>query len=282
MDSYLSALKMVREHGHPKENRTGVTALTVPHLMVQHSFTKGFPLLTTKKMPIKIVATELLGFLNGITNKKWYQDRGCHIWDEWSNPTSEDQNDLGPIYGYQWRRFCQTYDRRNWPPPSTGFKLHAQPGSGADQLGRIIHTLKTNPYDRRMVCSAWSPLQLDQMALPPCHLVWHVTVIGEQLNLCWFQRSCDMFLGVPFNIASYAMLMLALCRETGFVPGILTGFLSDAHIYENHITQVDIQLRRKPKDLPNFAFLDWNGILNWKPEILDYNCYNALKGEVAV
>jgi len=208
---YLKLIKEILDEGILSSNRTGIRAYTVPHMMLTHNMQLGFPLLTTKKMAWKSIRVELEGFIKGITDKRWYQERGCHIWDEWCNPerlpvglNNEQRKayqlqeaELGPIYGAQWRNYNN---------------------QGYDQLKVIVDKLKSDPTDRRMVCVAWNPLVLQQQALPPCHYTWQVTVTGDYLNLCWGQRSCDFLLGVPFNIASYGLLLhlqigRASCRE---------------------------------------------------------------------
>jgi thymidylate synthase len=288
MKAYLDIVQNILLKGRWKGNRTGIRTLTCANQVFSHNMADGFPLLTTKKMPIKTIATELQGFIAGITDKKWYQERNCHIWDEWANPMAvnkqmcveenqflkaypnsdikeaisfADKNkqiiqkevkDLGPIYGYQWRRFNQVYDEND-----EGCIIQY------DQLKGIVDTLHKNPDDRRMVCSAWNPIQMSRMALPPCHFAWDLTHIDGILNLCWIQRSCDLMLGVPFNIASYALLLELLCKEANMTPGNLTGILCDCHIYEDHIDTAREQLKRRPKELPDL------GIFNHSPEPFD-------------
>ncbi len=277
MKSYLDIVKTVLEHGEWKENRTGVKTLVVPNIHFTHNMADGFPLLTTKKMAWKSVATELEGFIGGITDKKWYQERNCKIWNEWSNPESDDNDDLGPIYGYQWRAFGVPYEKNQ-------FKY--QPANVAlDQFGTIIHKLKTNPDDRRLVCSAWSPQQLHQMALPACHVMWILTHINGKLNLHWTQRSCDLILGVPFNIASYGLLLELLCKESGLKPGNLSGMLCDCHIYENHVEGAKLQLEREPYELSKLSFKDWKGIFKWRAtdtKLSDYQSHEKISFQVAV
>ena len=292
----------------------GVRTLACPNVVFSHDMAEGFPLLTTKKMAWKSIRVELEGFIKGITSKKWYQERGCKIWNEWANPqavektlsnfnpyhdspkyAAEAEDDLGPIYGYQWRYFNKTYK-----PNSSGGQ---DEDSGdwttyTDQLQNIVDTLRSNPMDRRMVCSAWNPNQIHMMALPPCHYSWGVTAIGDELHLHWEQRSCDLMLGVPFNIASYALLLELLAREANLKAGNLTGLLVDCHIYENQIEGAKEQLTRKPKYLPTieipnnvlvpskdggkgiFSFFHWqhDGV-----ELKDYNPHPKLTfGDVVV
>lgn len=265
-EEYLCAVMGILSDGTYMQNRTGVPTNKIPCITLQHNLENGFPLLTTKKMPFKIMATELEGFIKGITDKKWFQDRNCHIWDDWCSPEKvvygidEEskkkmlaERDLGYIYGYQWRNFN-----------SAGF----------DQFKTIIDTLKKDKTNRRLVCSAWNPQQISKMALPPCHVLWHIIVTGNKLNLCWFQRSCDMMLGVPFNIASYALLTCLIAKEVGLEPSLLTGFLSDAHIYENHFANAEIQVQRNVKLFPELKFKKWTNIYEWEAtdcELLNYN-----------
>lgn len=277
-DNYLSILKYVRENGTLKDNRTGIKAYTVPHMMIQHDMKNGFPLLTTKKMGIKSISAELEFFIKGLSDKKWLKDRGCNIWNEWCNPSKIpenlneierkkfqlEENDLGKVYGYQWRNFNS---------------------SDHDQLKNILDKLKNDPSDRRMLVSAWNPLQFDEMALPPCHLIWGVNIIGNKLNLWWMQRSVDTFLGLPYNLASYSILLKLLCEESGYEEGILSGFLADVHIYENHIDQVDEQLSREVLDTPKLVIKNFKSILEWEYtdlELVDYKSHPSIKAPIAV
>ena len=318
---YSKLVEEILVNGEMRENnRTGIPALTIPHYHIKYDMSKGFPLLTTKKMSIKNIAVELEGFLNGITDKKWYQDRKCHIWDEWANPKAVDkkqiewqeencdkyedfkqcvidscnhrkdfqkeENSLGPIYGYQWRYFNQPYKGQreangDWTPST-------------DQLKNIVKSIEKNPNDRRMVCSAWNPNQIDMMALPPCHILWKVNVLAGRLHLCWFQRSCDTALGIPYNIASYAILQLLLCKQSGLQPGYLSGFLDDVHIYQPHIERLKEQITRNPYPSPTldishikpFSFDDRKQLhVDWTHKdlaLFDYQSHPSIKYEVAV
>lgn len=277
MRQYLEIIQLILDQGQLVPNRTGVSAYTYPHIMFRHDMADGFPLLTTKKVAWKSVKVELEFFIKGLSDKRWLQERGCTIWDEWCNPkkipelpTDErktfqlQESDLGKIYGVQWRDFNS---------------------QGADQLKTIVDQLKCNPNNRQLVCSAWNPCQLDEMALPPCHVLWHVWVMGGKLHLCWFQRSVDTFLGLPFNIASYGVLLHLLCKETGFEPGILTGFLSNVHIYENHVDAVRTQLARSPNPLPSIKTENFSSIFDWTYEdtvLENYVSHAAIKAEIAV
>jgi thymidylate synthase len=275
---YLRILKYILDNGELRENRTGVSAYTVPHLMIQHDMKLGFPLFTTKKMGINSISAELEFFIKGLTDKEWLKNRKCNIWNEWCNPkkvppflSDSDrkefqlkENDLGKVYGYQWRNFN-----------SQGF----------DQLRGIIETIKMDPNNRRLVCTAWNPLEFDEMALPPCHILWNVQIINGKMNLCWYQRSVDTFLGLPYNIASYALLLKLLCKECGYEEGILTGFLADVHIYENHLDQVKTQLARIPKDLPQLDIINFTSIYDWvylDVEMSGYDPYGVIKAPIAV
>jgi thymidylate synthase len=290
MKAYLDIVKKITETGVKADTRTGIKAYTIAGAIFEHDMSKGFPLLTTKKMPFRLIAGELEFFIKGITDKKWLQDRNNHIWDEWANPKKapygHDENskkkmleerDLGPIYGFQWRHFNAPY--KNYDSDYTG--------QGIDQLKNILETLKTNPRDRRMIVSAWNPQQFNEMALPPCHYAFQITVIGNKLNLLWDQRSVDTMLGLPFNIASYALLLHLLAKEAGLKEGKLVGFLGDVHIYENHINGVKEQLSRDPEKYPlcRIETENWKSIFDWKAEdtkVLDYQSYDKIPFEIAV
>lgn len=278
MYQYQELVQRVLTQGFLKDNRTGVRARTIAGAMLQHDMSKGFPLLTTKKMAHKAMRVELEFFIRGLSSKTWLQDRGCHIWDEWCNPelvpsgfgdecTKQwmlEEDDLGPVYGTQWRNFDN---------------------SGIDQFKDMVFKLRNSPNDRRMVVSAWNPKVLNQQALPPCHVLFHVTVINGTLNLCWFQRSCDVMLGIPFNLASYGLLLHLLALEAGLKEGTLTGFLSDVHIYENHATGALEQRSRKPRPLPKVE-TNWPGsIFGWEykdTKFVGYEPHDKISFQVAV
>ena len=290
MQAYLDIVRHILDHGEMKENRTGVRALTVAGVMFEHDLASGYPLLTTKKMPFKILATELEFFIKGITDKKWLQDRNCHIWDEWANPRKApyghdeeskkrmaEERDLGPVYGFQWRHFGAQYE--NFDTDYTGH--------GVDQLIGLVEKLKTNPNDRRMIVSAWNPVALSEMGLPPCHYSFQCTVINGRLNLLWNQRSVDTMLGLPFNIASYALLLNLLAKESGLQEGKLVGFLGDVHIYENHTDGAREQITRDPSTypLPRIETEPWSGIFNWEAphtKLLAYESYPRIELQIAV
>ncbi len=287
MKSYLDIVQKVLDKGKLKGNRTGVRTLVVPNVHFSHDMSEGFPLLTTKKIAVRSMAVELEGFIGGVTDKSWYQERKCKIWDEWSNPKSTDKNDLGPIYGYQWRNFNQSYyfpvqKVRDHTSNPEGIVTYHFP---TDQLVQIVEKLHYKPDDRRLVCSAWNPQQIEEMALPPCHLMFVLTHLDGVLNLHWTQRSCDLMLGVPFNIASYALLLELLCKEANMTAGNLSGMLCDCHIYENHIEGAKEQLSRTPQELPTIEILNWTNIFRWTHKDLKVHNYSPagkITMEVAV
>ena len=288
-------LQRVLDEGELKENRTGTDTLVIPTVMLTHNMSEGFPLLTTKKMYTRGISVELEGFIQGITDKYWYQERKCNIWNGWCNPELLDQmqlfgdlrketqqleQDLGPIYGYQWRRYNETY--HNGEYINEGLPPLEDP---CDQLNYIIRTLQENPNDRRMLCFAWNPLQKSQQALPACHLGFNIQHINGKLHLTWFQRSCDMFLGVPFNIASYALLLELIAKHVGMEAGTLNGVLCDTHVYVNHIEQCKEQISRSQFGLPKLKLPDEVNIFEWTHEdmeIVGYQSHGSIKGDVAI
>jgi len=288
MKAYLDIVQKILEHGFRKTNRTGIDALTTAGAMFDHDMADGFPLLTTKKIPFRLVASELEFFIRGYTDKQWLQERKNTIWDEWCSPDivpyANDEKtkakmmkerDLGPVYGWQWRNFGARYISHNVPPE----------GSGVDQLQRLVQTLKTDPDNRRMIVSAWNPCDLHRMALPPCHYSFQVTVINGKLNLLWNQRSVDAALGLPFNIASYGCLLHLLAKEAGLGEGRLIGFLGDTHLYINHINAISLQLLRKPSALPKIKTENFTSIFDWhcgSTIIENYAPHPAIKFEIAV
>ena len=367
MKAYLDICKDIIENGVRKKNRTGIDTIAIPGtIMFRHDMKEGFPLLTTKKTAYKNVRSEVEFFIKGITDKKWLQDRGNHIWDDWCNPSivpqgkyddrskaivkhilgdkyigiskdifdvtdmltttpglrdkynvsPEDFNrlkslaenrlamsqerDLGPIYGFQWRHFDAKYGqfddsfikhlvKKGWDFVKTGsFKKSYEidySGRGVDQLANLVDTLKTNPIDRRMIVSAWNPKALSEQALPPCHYGFQVTVIGDRLNLAWNQRSIDVPLGLPFNIASYATILHLLAKESGFEEGVLTGFLMDTHIYENQVDGIEEQLSREPLALPKIETENFTSIFDWNfmdTERIGYKSHPEIKFPIAV
>ena len=288
MQKYLDIVQHVLDNGERKANRTGVDALTVAGCMFEHDMADGFPLLTTKKTPFRLVASELEFFIKGLTDKQWLQERNNHIWDEWANPKKAsyghdaetkkrmlEERDLGPVYGFQWRHFNAPYNGHDADHTDQGI----------DQLKRVIETLKTNPGDRRMIVMAWNPLALPEQALPLCHYSYQVTVVNGRLNLLWNQRSVDTMLGLPFNIASYALLLHLLAKESGLAEGRLIGFLADTHIYVNHIDGAKEQLQREQKKLPTIATDNFTSIFDWShtdSRIDNYDPHPTIKFEIAV
>lgn len=290
MKAYLDIVKKILETGERKENRTGVDAISMAGAMFEHDMSQGFPLLTTKKMPFKIMAAELEFFIKGLTDKEWLKERKCHIWDEWASPKKVPyghdeetkakmaaERDLGPIYGFQWRHFNADYDSYD-----TDYT-----GKGIDQLKQMVDKLKSNPGDRRMIVSAWNPIKIPEMALPPCHYAFQVTVINGKLNLLWNQRSVDTMLGLPFNISSYALLLHLLAKESGLKEGKLVGFLADTHIYINHLDGAKEQITRDPSTypLPQIITDNFTSIFDWKADdttLENYQSYPKIEFPIAV
>jgi len=288
MKAYLSIIKKILDKGEIKDNRTGIKTIAVAGAMFEHDMADGFPILTTKSVPFRLVASELEFFIKGLTDKKWLIQENNHIWDEWCSSDKvaygtdeetklkmKEENELGPIYGWQWRNFGAKYISFDKKPE----------GQGIDQLKKLVDTLKKNPNDRRMIVSAWNPVDIHRMALPPCHYSFQVTVINGKLNLLWNQRSVDSALGLPFNIASYGLLLHLLAKESGLKEGKLIGFLGDTHVYENHIDGLKEQLKREPFSLPKIQTNNFKSIFDWKytdSEIVDYKKHPSIKFEIAV
>ena len=288
MNTYLQIARKILDSGIPKQNRTGVVTLAVPGIMFEHDMADGFPLLTTKSVPFRLVASELEFFIKGITDKEWLKKNDNHIWDEWCSPDKVPygrdeatrgkmaaERDLGPIYGFQWRHFGSQYRGYDEAPS----------GAGVDQLKELVDKLKKDPSDRRLIVSAWNPVDLPRMALPPCHFCFQVTVIGDRLNLLWNQRSVDVAIGLPFNIASYGLLLHLLAREAGLKEGKLVGFLSDTHIYQTHIDGLKQQLTREPFPLPKASTGSFAGLFGWKWQdtvVENYRHHPRIPFEVAV
>jgi thymidylate synthase len=289
MKQYLDIVRKILDHGVVKPNRTGVDAITIPGAMFEHDMADGFPLLTTKSVSFSLITSELEFFIQGFTDKKWLQDRGNHIWDEWCSPDRvpyghdaetkrrmKEERDLGPIYGWQWRHFGARYVDC-WSPYL---------GVGVDQLKNLVDKLHQDPSDRRMIVSAWNPVDFARMALPPCHYSFQVTVTGGKLNLLWNIRSVDVALGLPFNIASYALLLHLLAKEAKLEEGRLVGFLADTHIYVNHVAGLKLQLLRDPFTLPKIATQWWVGsIFTWGYKdswVRDYQHHPKISFEIAV
>lgn len=228
MQPYLSLLNRILTEGHQKGDRTGTGTLSVFGHQMRYDLQDGFPLLTTKKLHLKSIIYELLWFLRGDTNVRWLQDHGVRIWNEWA----DENGDLGPVYGHQWR---------SWPDYR---------GGTIDQIAQVEEMIKRNPNSRRMLVTAWNPAEVEDMALPPCHCLFQFYVADGRLSLQLYQRSADTFLGVPFNIASYALLTCMMAQVCGLQPGEFIHTLGDTHLYLNHLEQVDEQLSREPRPLP--------------------------------
>ena len=264
MRQYLDLLNHVLEHGDKKEDRTGTGTISVFGYQMRFDLSEKFPLLTTKKVHLKSVIHELLWFLNGSTNIGYLKENGVSIWDEWA----DENGDLGPVYGSQWRSW-QTSDGRT-----------------IDQISNLIENIKSNPDSRRLIVSAWNVGEVDKMKLPPCHCFFQFYVANDKLSCQLYQRSADIFLGVPFNIASYALLTLMIAQVTNLAPGEFVHTLGDAHIYSNHIEQVKQQLSREAKDLPIMKINPHvKDIFSFKYddfEILNYDPHPLIKAPVAV
>ncbi|PFG13188.1 thymidylate synthase [Bacillus sp. es.036] len=264
MKTYLQLCEEILHNGTKKSDRTGTGTMSVFGHQMRFDLQEGFPALTTKKLHLRSIIHELLWFLKGDTNVKYLQDNGVRIWNEWADENGE----LGPVYGHQWR---------SW----TGAD-----GSTVDQIAKVVEQIKTNPDSRRMIVTAWNPSEVDEMALPPCHCLFQFYVADGKLSCQLYQRSADVFLGVPFNIASYALLTMMMAQVCDLEPGEFIHTLGDAHIYNNHIEQVQLQLTRDTKDLPkmkinpevksifDFSFEDF--------ELTDYHPHPHIKGEVSV
>jgi thymidylate synthase len=264
MKPYLDLMRHVLEHGTKKDDRTGTGTLSVFGWQMRYDLAAGFPLVTTKKCHLRSIIHELLWFLQGDTNIRYLKENGVSIWDEWA----DEHGNLGPVYGHQWR---------SWPKPD---------GGTIDQISEVVKTLKTNPDSRRIIVSAWNVADLDKMALAPCHAFFQFYVADGKLSCQLYQRSADIFLGVPFNIASYALLTLMMAQVTGLTPGDFVHTLGDAHLYLNHLDQTREQLSREPRPLPTMTL---------NPEVKDifafrfedftltgYDPHPAIKAPVAV
>ncbi|MCA0377967.1 MAG: thymidylate synthase [Actinobacteria bacterium] len=260
---YEDLLREVFEHGTPKGDRTGTGTRSLFGKQMRFDLTESFPLITTKRVHFKSLAYELLWFLRGEGNTKYLTDNGVTIWDEWAN----SQGDLGPVYGVQWR---------SWPKPD---------GGRIDQITQVIEQLKQNPDSRRHLVSAWNVAELDEMALMPCHAFFQFYVADGKLSCQLYQRSADMFLGVPFNIASYALLTLMIAQQTGLEPGEFIWTGGDCHIYDNHIEQVEKQLAREPFPYPTIRITKRDSIFDYEFEdfeIVGYEHHPGIKAPVAV
>jgi thymidylate synthase len=264
MDQYDNLLKYVFENGVPKSDRTGTGTRSVFGCQMRFDLAKGFPLVTTKKLHLKSIIYELLWFLKGETNIKSLNENGVTIWDEWAN----EKGELGPIYGYQWR---------NWETPD---------GRHIDQIKNAVETIKSNPDSRRIIVSAWNVADIEKMALPPCHTFFQFYVAEGKLSCMMYQRSADLFLGVPFNIASFALLLIMMAQVCELQPGEFVHFLGDTHIYNNHFAQVELQLSRTPKPYPKMILnKDVKSIFEFKYEdfrLEGYDPHPGIKADISV
>ena len=264
MQQYLDLLRHIRENGVMKQDRTGTGTQSVFGYQMRFNLAQGFPLLTTKKVHLKSIIHELLWFISGDTNIGYLRENGVTIWDEWA----DEQGNLGPVYGHQWR---------SWACPN---------GEAIDQLSGVINLIQHNPDSRRMLVTAWNPAEIDQMALPPCHCLFQFYVAGGKLSCQLYQRSADVFLGVPFNIASYALLTMMIAQVCGLEPGEFVHTTGDTHIYKNHFDQVALQLTREPRRLPTMKLNpSVKSIFDFKYEdftLEGYDPWPAIKAPVAV
>ncbi|MCU7798351.1 MAG: thymidylate synthase [Candidatus Thiodiazotropha sp. (ex Myrtea spinifera)] len=264
MKQYLDLLRHVRDQGVVKEDRTGTGTRSVFGYQMRFNLADGFPVLTTKKLHLRSIIHELLWFLKGDTNIAYLKDNGVSIWDEWA----DEKGDLGPVYGHQWR---------SWPTSD---------GGQIDQISQLVTQIRTNPDSRRLIVSAWNPADIEHMALPPCHCLFQFYVADGRLSCQLYQRSADIFLGVPFNIASYALLTMMVAQVTGLQPGEFVHTFGDAHLYSNHVDQTELQLSRDLRDLPamqiNPAVKDIFGFRFEDFELVGYDPHPHIKAPVAV
>ena len=264
MKQYLDLLQHVLDNGTQKGDRTGTGTISTFGYQTRYNLSEGFPMVTTKKLHYKSIVHELLWFLKGDTNIQYLKENGVRIWDEWA----DENGDLGPVYGYQWR---------SWPTPN---------GGSIDQITNVINSIKNNPNSRRHMVSAWNPALVDDMALPPCHTMFQFYVADGKLSCQLYQRSADSFLGVPFNVASYALLTMMIAQVTGLEPGDFVHTFGDLHIYNNHLEQVNLQLSRTPKKLPTLKINpDITDLFDFKFEdfeLVNYEFHPHIKGIVAV
>ncbi len=264
MKQYLDLLNRILTEGVRKEDRTGTGTLSVFGHQMRFNLEDGFPLLTTKKLHLKSIIYELLWFLRGDTNVRWLQSHGVRIWNEWA----DENGDLGPVYGRQWR---------SWPDNNGGF---------IDQIANVVEMIKHHPDSRRLMVTAWNPADVDAMALPPCHCLFQFYVADGRLSLQLYQRSADTFLGVPFNIASYALLLMMMAQVTGLKAGEFVHTMGDTHLYTNHLSQARLQMERVPRALPKMILNpEVESIFDFKYEdftLCDYNPWPHISGKVSV
>jgi thymidylate synthase len=260
---YLDLLTDILAHGARRDDRTGTGTLSVFGRQMRFDLAAGFPLLTTKRVHFKSIVLELIWFLSGQTNVRWLQERGCTIWDEWADEAGE----LGPVYGKQWR---------SWAAPD---------GRTIDQMANVVRSLRENPESRRHIVSAWNPAEVDDMALPPCHCLFQFYIAEGRLSCQLYQRSADVFLGVPFNIASYALLTAMVAQVTGLAPGEFVHTLGDAHLYLNHVDQARLQLEREPLPPPRLVLAPRTDLFAFAPEdvaLKGYRPHPAIPAPIAV
>ena len=265
---YEDLVRTILREGTLKSDRTGTGTISLFGKQMRFDLSHSFPLITTKKVYFRGIAYELLWFLKGSQNVRWLQENRVHIWDEWADP---ETGDLGPVYGVQWR---------SWPAPTPEDPHHT-----IDQIAKVLDLIRTHPDSRRMIVTAWNPAQVDSMALPPCHALFQFYVADGRLSCQLYQRSCDMFLGVPFNIASYALLTLMMAQQAGLEPGEFVWTGGDCHIYDNHVEQVLEQLSRKPYPYPTMRIRKADSIFSYQYEdfeVVDYQCHPVIKAPVAV
>ena len=277
MQQYHDALQHILDHGVETTDRTGTGTLSCFGMQQRYDLADGFPLVTTKKLHLRSIIHELLWFLSGDTNIKYLKENGVSIWDEWA----DENGDLGPVYGYQWRKFL----RLELVEGTLGDEPLYRAGT-VDQISDLVEMIRTSPDSRRLIVTAWNPADVPDMALPPCHSLWQVRVLGGKMHLQLYQRSADMFLGVPFNIASYALLLQMLAHVTGYEVGTFVHTMGDAHIYSNHMEQVKLQLSRNPKQMPQIRIArNVTSLFDFKFEdfeVIGYDPDPTIKAPVAV
>ena len=309
MRQYLELLSKVLSEGTWQDNRTGIPTIRMDGAMLQFNLADGFPAVTTKKLAFGQVKGELIGFIRGYSNAEQFRKLGCNVWDananknaDWlNNPNRRGKDDLGRVYGVQWREWIGAINKMAVSPTYRDKgEMHFVADVGfveIDQLANAVDLICDDPTNRRIIVSAWNPSDMDKMALPPCHMMFQflVDVNTNELSMCMYQRSCDLFLGIPFNIASYALLLELVAQATNRIPGRLTMFLADVHIYENHIEQVKLQLTREPLPLPelgldilgsDLVFTKRMQFLNLiEPphiQLVGYEHHEAIKGDMAI
>lgn len=276
MKQYHDLLQKILDEGVRKDDRTGTGTLSIFGHQMRFDLSDGFPMLTTKRLPFKAIAVELLWFLRGDTNIKFLHDHGVTIWDEWADANG----DLGPVYGKQWRSWP------NWVDVGPDFEFINKVNRPIDQISNVVEMIKRNPDSRRLIVTAWNPAEVDQMALPPCHCLFQFYVANGKLSCQLYQRSADVFLGVPFNIASYALLTMMIAHVTGLQPGAFVHSFGDTHLYLNHIEQAKLQLTRELRALPRVTFNNaMDSIFGFKFEDMQLHGYDphpSIKAEVSV